>query len=305
MRILKHCRESLPDLVTGQLLGMVVENRLEVTNSFPFPSTTAEDDENDNEGVQYQLDMMRLLREVNVDHLSVGWYQSTYLGSFISEELIETQFNYQKNIEESVLLVYDPLRSTQGTLAIKAYRLTQTFMDIYKDADFTPERMKQAGLTYESVLEEIPIQIHNSHLVRGLLYELEDESAKFENFDRLDVPSAAYLEKSLGFLIECVDDLTAEQNRFQFYQRQVAKVQAQQNAYLQKRKLENAQRIAQGEEPLPDEDLSTNPLFKPLAAPNRLESVLLTTQINNYCKQITQFSGQSMTKLYLAGALQK
>jgi len=39
--------------------------------------------------------MMRCLREVNVDNNTVGWYQSTYLGSYQTVELIETFLNYQ------------------------------------------------------------------------------------------------------------------------------------------------------------------------------------------------------------------
>lgn len=50
--------------------------------------------------------MMRHLRKVNVDHLSVGWYQSTQLGNFITTQLLESQFSYQTSIEESVVLIY-------------------------------------------------------------------------------------------------------------------------------------------------------------------------------------------------------
>ena len=56
--------------------------------------------------VQYQMEMMRNLRHVNVDHLHVGWYQSTYFGSFINRALLDSQFNYQHSIEESVVLIY-------------------------------------------------------------------------------------------------------------------------------------------------------------------------------------------------------
>lgn len=37
LKILKHCRECAPALVTGQLLGLDVGQTLEVTDSFPFP----------------------------------------------------------------------------------------------------------------------------------------------------------------------------------------------------------------------------------------------------------------------------
>lgn len=50
--------------------------------------------------------MMKSLRDVNVDNNTVGWYKSTYLGSFLDESMIETQFNYQENIEKAVLIVY-------------------------------------------------------------------------------------------------------------------------------------------------------------------------------------------------------
>lgn len=47
-------------------------------------------------------------------------------------------------------------------------------------------------------------------------------------------------------------------------------------------------RKAAGEEPLPEEDPS-NPVFKPLPEPSRLESFLITNQISNYCNQINGY----------------
>lgn len=44
-------------------------------------------------------------------------------------------------------------------------------------------------------------------------------------------------------------------------------------------------RKASGEEPLPEEDPS-NPAFKPIPEPSRLDSFLITNQIANYCNQI-------------------
>ena len=56
--------------------------------------------------MQYQIEMMRKLRDVNVDHFHVGWYQSTFLGSFLNRNFVESQYHYQRSIEESVVLVY-------------------------------------------------------------------------------------------------------------------------------------------------------------------------------------------------------
>lgn len=51
---------------------------------------------------------------------------------------------------------------------------------------------------------------------------------------------------------------------------------------------ENMARKAAGEEPLPEEDPS-NPVFKPVPEPSRLESYLFTNQVSNYCNQINGY----------------
>lgn len=48
-------------------------------------------------------------------------------------------------------------------------------------------------------------------------------------------------------------------------------------------------RKAAGEEPLAEEDPS-NPIFKPIPEPSRLDSYLITNQIANYCNQINGYA---------------
>jgi translation initiation factor 3 subunit H len=71
--------------------------------------------------------------------------------------------------------------------------------------------------------------------VNTYLFDLEESSRLESDFDRLDLSTNSFLEKNLEFLNECLDDLATEQNKFQYYQRTIAKQQAQQNAWLQKR----------------------------------------------------------------------
>ncbi|XP_017661829.1 PREDICTED: eukaryotic translation initiation factor 3 subunit H [Lepidothrix coronata] len=106
LKIIKHYQEEGQgnEVVQGVLLGLVVDDRLEITNCFPFPQHT--EDDADFDEVQYQMEMMRSLRHVNIDHLHVGWYQSTYYGSFVTRALLDSQFSYQHAIEESVVLIY-------------------------------------------------------------------------------------------------------------------------------------------------------------------------------------------------------
>jgi len=309
LKIIKHVRENLPDLVTGQLLGLDIKDTLQVTDCFPFPNKPqeregTEEESEQLEGAEYQIEMMRCLREVNVDNNTVGWYSSTYMGTFLNESTLETQFNYQERIKKSVVVIYDPLKTSLGVLSLKAYRLTQQFMDVYKTQTFTKESLNSNNLSFQDIFEEIPIKIHNSLLVNGFLGELQEKKIAEDSFDRLDLSTNPFLEKNLDFLGECLDDLAGEQNKFQFYQKAVQKQQYQQNQWIAKRRAENAARIKNGEEPLPEVDPG-NSMFKPIAEPSRLESLLISNQINTYCKQINQFSSAGLSKLYLLGGLLK
>lgn len=73
------------------------------------------------------MEMMRRLRAVNVDHLHVGWYQSTYLGSFINRNLLDSQFSYQSSIEESVVLIYGKIRLICFFPLLKCYSHNNKF----------------------------------------------------------------------------------------------------------------------------------------------------------------------------------
>ncbi|KAG5231910.1 eukaryotic translation initiation factor [Salix suchowensis] len=302
LKIIKHCKELSPSLVTGQLLGLDVGSVLEVTNCFPFP-IREEDEEIEAEGANYQLEMMRCLREVNVDNNTVGWYQSMLFGCFQTVELIETFMNYQENIKRCVCIIYDPSRANQGVLALKALKLSDSFMDLYRSNNFTGEKLREKNLSWVDIFEEIPIKVSNSALISAFMTELEDDTPVTQcDYDRLQLSSSPYLERNVEFLIECMDDLSIEQQKFQYYYRNLSRQQAQQQAWLQKRRSENMSRKAAGEEPLPEEDPS-NPVFKPIPEPSRLDSFLITNQIANYCNQINGVSGQSFSRLYLMKAL--
>jgi translation initiation factor 3 subunit H len=307
LKIIKHCQEALPSFVTGQLLGLDIGKTLEVTNSFPFPSTVDKQGGDDDDSAEYQMEMMRCLREVNVDNNTVGWYQSTYFSSFIDEACVETQYNYQSNIKNAVVIIYDPSRARTSGLALRAFRLTDTFMSLYSDGKITMDALASANADSRSdVFQELPIRVRNSHLHSALLLELQDEcdlNTASSDFSRLELHTNPFLEKQLQLLIESIEDLQQESNRLQHYERAVQRQKSAQAAYLSKRQAENAARKARGEEPLPEEDLSNHPQFKPIPKPSRLDSMLITNQMSAYCQQINQFSGQSFAKLFLMRSL--
>lgn len=76
--------------------------------------------------------MVKELRKMKVDFNRVGWYQSTYLGSYCTRDTIAHQFDFQAAEPSSVLIIYDSVRTSLGQLSIKALRLTDAFMAAYK-----------------------------------------------------------------------------------------------------------------------------------------------------------------------------
>eukprot|EP00735_Rhodelphis_limneticus_P011268 TRINITY_DN434_c0_g1::TRINITY_DN434_c0_g1_i1::g.2507::m.2507 TRINITY_DN434_c0_g1::TRINITY_DN434_c0_g1_i1::g.2507 ORF type:complete len:348 (-),score=97.74,sp/Q9C5Z2/EIF3H_ARATH/47.60/2e-96,JAB/PF01398.16/1.5e-14,Phage_HK97_TLTM/PF06120.6/0.036 TRINITY_DN434_c0_g1_i1:550-1539(-) len=304
LKIIKHCKESLPNLVTGQLLGLDVDETLEVTNCFPFPSIADENEESGDSVAEYQVLMMKCLNEIDVDNNTVGWYQSTYLGSFLSESWIDTQYNYQENLKHCISLIYDPLRTAQGQLSIRAYRLTETFMKLYRLCDFSYYRVLATGLTSNSIYEEVPIRISNPGLVGAMLLDLDKiPRAPASEEEKEDFSSTSFLEKNMEFLIDCIDDLAFDQRRFTQIQRQANKAQTTLQSMLQKRRIDNERKNIAGIPPVPEDDLLSNPMNKNLPELPRLEALLLTNQIGNYAKQINEAAGQSLVTHFLTNGV--
>jgi hypothetical protein len=64
---------------------------------------------------------------------------------------------------------------------------------------------------------------------------------------------------------------------------------------------ENQARAAKDEPPLPEEDL--NKIFRPIPVPPRLSPMLMAAQVSAYADHISQFSSQSLAKLYMMEAV--
>ena len=161
MKVIKHCSSRFPTTATGSLVGMDVNGILEVTNSFPFPvvdlppeaqfeqqhfnSAAAAPRAKSN--ASYQTEMIRMLREVNVDANNIGWYTSANLGNFINSNFIDNQYYYQKDLNErTIALVHDVSRSSQGALSLRAFRLSPHFMSAFKENKFTTEKYAHQAL---------------------------------------------------------------------------------------------------------------------------------------------------------------
>lgn len=275
MKIIKHCHESLPNMVNGSLLGLANDSGvLEITHSFSNPDSGKGGHNPDDAFIDedYQMEMMRMLREVNVDNNCVGWYSSMYLGVYSTPAVLENQFSYQSELSpNAVVILYDPLQTANGTFCLKAFRLSDTAL-----------KLKEAGrndyIEPSKIFEELPVTCTNPSLATAMLQDWTPSSDL--DLDRLDMSTQPYLEKHLELMCGWVDDLAAEQQKFQYFTRHLARSSGG-----------NKGKIAAG--------------WASNEAPRRMEALLVTNQIEEYCQQMDKFTSGGLGKLFLAGGLHK
>ncbi|KAL3922041.1 MAG: hypothetical protein SGILL_002419 [Bacillariaceae sp.] len=266
MKIMKHCNDALPNMVKGSLLGLANENGvLEVTHSFADSGRNIEDEIIDQD---YQMEMMRMLKEVNVDNNCVGWYQSMYLGIYSSDIVLEKQFAYQTDMSpNAVVIMYDPLQTAHGDFCLKAFRLSDECLAMQR-AD------RNDYMKAKNIFEELPVKCTNPSLAKAMLQDWTPKSDL--DLDRLDMSTQPYLEKHLELMCGWVDELALEQQKFKYY----------------------TQHLARGNN-------KNKAGWSAPEAPKRIESLLLTNQIQEYCEQMDKFTGDGLGKLFLAGGLHK
>lgn len=304
LKIAKHSRENaaVHPVVTGSLLGLDVGQVLEITECFPIPIHDAGDDGEDAES--YELEMLRCMREINVDNNMVGWYQSSVSGSYQVLEIIDQFISSLESLERCVCLIYDVTSSLTGTYGIKAIRLADSFIEAYREGTLTIEKIKTKSISWEDVFVEIPITVHNSSLAVALMHEIETPLVTTQlDMDRLNMDAAPILEKNLEFLVECIDDLKAEQDKLSMYHLDMRKLHQKIMQWKLARRNENQQRRILGEEPLP-EDPPENEFKKP-TEPSQLDTLLLANQMHSYASQISAVGAQSIEKLLLFEHLSK
>jgi translation initiation factor 3 subunit H len=306
LKIVKHCNDNLPTMVAGSLLGLDVGGALEITYSYSFPGAKAEGDApvegvSDLDGAEYQIEMMKMLRDVNVDNNCVGWYQSMYLGTMCTNDVVNYQYSYQSSEElsdNSIVIMYDPIQSRKGTLVIKAFRLTEKFMELKRNKvnKFIPPA---------DILEEIPLKIKNIGYVSAFLRCLQDSHRNELDceFEALSMAGGeSNTEKHLDLLSNSVDEILLEQQEYQKYAGSSSKIRQEHIRWLNKRLQDNADARENGnaEESTHLKDSGLRPLPD---APTRTDHLLMLGQLDRYCRQVNDHVDSSIHKLVLTTQL--
>lgn len=307
LRIVKHCTDNSNTMVAGNLLGLDIDGRLEVTYSFAFPQSKADNEPSepfdDLDGQIYQMEMMTKLRDVNIDNNCVGWYQSMTMGTIFNLDVVNYQYSYQSAedlSENSIVIFYDSALSRKGDMVLKAFRLSEKFMEL--------KRSKITQLLRPSeILEELPLTIRTTGYMSAYLRCLQDTHAKEIDcdFDPLNMANTdSFLEKHVETMGNWLDDALTQQAAFQTHAKNNSKLRQEQMRWLTRRLEDNMEKRDQGERELSIrlEDSGLKPLPE---LGNRTEHLLILGQLDRYCQQVNEHVGSSIQKLTLTQELNK
>ena len=204
--------------------------------------------------------------------------------------------------EPKNVFVLDTGKTTKGFLSMKAYRLTPMAIKLYKDGEFHAEAIRNIKVSHDTLFQEVPIVVKNSHLVNELMLELSEQIPVECGSQFLDLGCANVLEDQLKYLMETVDELNQEAIKFNKYQNLAMKQCQEKARWAQKRQIENTARQARGEDELPEEDM--NKVFKPIPPPSKLNSLILSGQALSTSQNVSQFCSQALAKWFITEGLQ-
>lgn len=177
--------------------------------------------------------------------------------------------------------------------------------------------LQKSKLSFKDILVEVPVVVHNSHLLTSFLHQIPapPESPEIPlpaslddirrdapklpahpSFDSLDLSIDPFLEKTCDLLLESIEAHYTDLNNHQYYQRQLTREQFKISQWQAKRKAENAARLAAKQQPLPEDEWQR--LFKLPQEPSRLEGMLNARQVEQYSKQIDGFTATISSKMF-------
>ncbi|KHJ49217.1 Mov34/MPN/PAD-1 family protein [Trichuris suis] len=307
-KVVMHCEKernmARTDTACGFLTGMVEiskdksEAQVEVTNCFPMPKRNVEEDDDIN--ARHQQLMLRSFRAMNIDYLLLGFYQCAPFGALFSEMMAQSMLDYYSQIEDSICIVYDPVKCSQGQLDVKAYRLSLKAIEFFEKG-VSVENLKSAGLNYSNFIEELPVVIKNSRLSQIMLCKMALAKMPGDPCHFLEMAKENALERNLKHMMANVDVLNTEIIKYNRYLFAKQRYMTQREAWILKRLTENEMRRNRDEPLLPvEEEFDRN--NKPPQSPRMLDGLLAACNINANVQHCLQASDACQRYLRFNGA---
>ncbi|KAG8911207.1 hypothetical protein FRC01_005845 [Tulasnella sp. 417] len=315
-KIIKHGRDakSTASNVSGTLLGIDLQGTLEVSNSFPLPSTSGgskggDDDESKASHARYQASMLRQLSFVSGDTTVVGSYHIVSMGQVYKQTILDALVGQMDKVRHGgIAIVHDLTQAARGNSSFKAFRLSPGYLAAHKSGKFHAQSLGANSLTFSQFFVELPLQIRTSPLASAFLKTVLSPSASSSavpapGFSNLSLPAPTTHTRALDLLLETLDQSKSEENNVAYQSRQIARERAKADGYLAKKREENAQRIAQGLAPFAEpREEDVRAMFKVPPEPSRLDSVMLMGQVDAVAKEVELLQSVEIVKMYAARA---
>lgn len=286
LSVVRHTSENYPSLYSGSLLGFEDDSgSINVTHAYPFPYPDQYEGGSlrSKSGSKYQLEILEALKSLGEGVEFQGWFQSTISGNFVTSLLIEALAQQQLSNKNAFILIHN-MALIGREAALKAVRLSENFLAAYQDGKWKTKDLENHKLSFLNIFNEIPIKVHNQHLVNLYLADTQPEVSSNE-FDNLNFSSTSNTTTQLlENLYSQIDSFNFDQVNFNYYQRQLQKEHTKILQWKQTRKNENAERAKIGEAELDPEEWQT--LFKLPTGPSRLNNTLHSRAIDEIADDI-------------------
>lgn len=359
MKIIKHARESISSgsnqIASGQLLGLDTSGILNISDAFPLPSGCLMGASIDGDEIKstkmasrYASSILPRLSALGADANVVGFYCSTINSQHLAtpgfiESLISIQIGASTSPSttkssatskvlagKGLAIVYDLASSTQGTVNLKAFRLSQNFVQAYQNGKFDSQNLADHKLTVSNILQEIPLTIQSSALLTAFLATLiaptpesihsstvssnqwgsqtdsnrsEQLSNHLPSFSPLSLPSSQHSDSPTSMLdtlltvMNSIEVHNTALSTLSFQSRQLARDRAKLEGVISKRKADNEVRAQQGLPPLPPSAEEAA-----LQEPSRLETICALSGVDGAAKKLCEISGLGVIRAFGAKA---
>lgn len=222
LRIINHARQVPPTMFAqGQLLGLDIDDELQVTACFGYKKSDEEmTEESHEEQKQYRAEVLSAFQQVNFDANPVGWYSSTGTATnFFPENLLDMQLGVQRSLGmQSVAVICNPNLANSGRPSLRAYRLKIPHSILNRNQDAASMGINSRDLV------EIPITLRCSPLVECFL--MNHVAPRVTNcYDALHCDLGQNTENGMRQMIEGLQRLQSEQSQIYQYERQIKQMQ--------------------------------------------------------------------------------
>lgn len=297
LSILRHTSENFPSLYSGSLLGFGDNGSIDITHAYPFPYPDQYEGGlfRSKSGSKYQQEILDALKSLNIGVEFQGWFQATVSGNVVTSTLVDSVAQQQLKNKDSFLLVIN-MASVGKELELKAVRLSENFLQTYLDGKWKTKDLENNKLSYLNIFDEVPLHIHNQHLVNLFLANSKRTVDEHE-FDNLNFSSNSNIATQLlENLYSQIDSFNFDQTNFNYYQRQLQKEQTKILQWKQARKNENQERAKRGEPELSLDDWHSQ--FRLPQGPSRFNNTLYSRAIDELADDFLKKCDEELVKSF-------